>query len=133
MQIDRVSASRPGRWRDLVPKAEWRNAERSLVRGDQGYLATIDGDYARRIWASRASHRDPRSGLRIRLAPGEAYAYAIEVDARYRPLGLAAALVATTLSDLREAEEVRRVSRRLARRDSDPAGGDGSETPCATG
>ncbi len=109
MRIHRVAASNPGPWRDVVPQHQWRTVERFLARGDRGYVATVEGQYAGRIWLSRTSHRDHWSGLRIRLAPDEAYAYAMEAGPRYRRLGLAAQLVARLLSDLRDGQEASRV------------------------
>ena len=109
LRIQPVTASRPGRWRELAPKAQRRTVERCLARGDRGYLAAVEGKYAGRIWVSRTSHRDPWSGLRIRLAADEAYTYAMQVAPPYRQLGVAAALVARMLADLRDEGGVSRV------------------------
>jgi CelD/BcsL family acetyltransferase involved in cellulose biosynthesis len=109
MEIHRVTSAQPGRWQDLVPRTQRRTVQRFLARGDVGYLASIEDNFAGRIWVSHTSHRDPWSGLRIRLAPDEAYAYAMEVIPRYRALGLATPLVGRMLSDLREDKRLARV------------------------
>jgi RimJ/RimL family protein N-acetyltransferase len=108
-EIRRVTPTQPAGWRELLPKSHWRTVEGFLARGDHGYLATIDGTFAGRIWVSRVSHRDPWSGLHIRLAPDEAYTYAMLVEVPYRRLGVAAAVVAAMLSDLREERTAKRV------------------------
>jgi ribosomal protein S18 acetylase RimI-like enzyme len=100
-EIEAVDSTRPGAWRALVPRNRWKALEANLARGDRGYLATVDGRFAGWIWVSRRSHRDPWSGLRIRLAPDEAYTYGMWVDPLYRAVGLAASLVAAMLEDLR--------------------------------
>lgn len=109
LRIQPVTSSRPGPWRELAPKAQWRTVQRCLSRGDRGYLAAVDGSYAGRIWVSRTSHRDPWSGLRIRLAADEAYTYAMQVAPPYRQLGVAATLVARMLADVRDEGGVSRV------------------------
>jgi GNAT superfamily N-acetyltransferase len=109
LEMHRVSSPDPGPWRELVPEAQWRTAEHFLARGDRGYFAVVEGEYAGRMWLSHTSHRDSWSGLRIRLAPDEAYAFAMQAVPRYRHLGVAAALVARMLSDLRQDGNVERV------------------------
>ena len=68
-----------------------------LQRGDEGFVSTVDGHFAGEVWLSRLSHRDPYSGLRIRLADDEAYAYALWVDPLHRPAGVAAVLMTALL------------------------------------
>jgi GNAT superfamily N-acetyltransferase len=109
LRIEPLTSARPGTWRELVPKSQWRAVERFLAREDRGYVAAVEGNYAGRIWVSRTSHRDPWSGLRIRLAPDEAYTYAMQVAPPYRQLGVAAALVARMLADVRDEGGVSRI------------------------
>lgn len=97
----RVPSGKALRWRELIPRERQRRVDRFLARGDEGYLATIDGRFAGWIWVSRTSHRDPWSGLQISLAPDEAYTYAMWIDAAHRRDGLAAFMVASMLSALR--------------------------------
>jgi ribosomal protein S18 acetylase RimI-like enzyme len=70
--------------RALVPRRRWREMEPFLRRGDTGYLAVSGARFLGWVWVSRSTHRDPWSGLVIRLCPGEAYFYAlwVEPDAR---------------------------------------------------
>jgi GNAT superfamily N-acetyltransferase len=78
-EIRRVTPTQPAGWRELLPKSHWRAVEGFLARGDHGYLATIDGTYA------------------------------MLVEVPYRRLGVAAAVVAAMLSDLREERTAKRV------------------------
>lgn len=96
-------------WRAIVPRSSHRTVAAFSRRSDTGYLAVADGEFAGWIWLSRTSHRDPWSGLRIRLAPGEVYSYALSVPEKFRPRGVAAALIAQLLSDVRADSEVKRV------------------------
>jgi ribosomal protein S18 acetylase RimI-like enzyme len=107
--IHRVFSPEPGEWRDLLPRRRRKTIKPFLARGDQGYLATISGQFAGWIWLSRVSHRDPASGLHIRLAPDEAYSYAMWVDSAYRDLGIAGVLVSTMLSDIQKGPPISRV------------------------
>jgi RimJ/RimL family protein N-acetyltransferase len=108
LEIRRVADKQPAGWRELVPKSRWRVIERNLARGDVAHMATIEGDLAGMIWVSRRSHRDPWSGIHIRIAPDEAYTYAMEVDPPYRRLGVAAVVVAAMLSALQEEGRAKR-------------------------
>jgi RimJ/RimL family protein N-acetyltransferase len=108
-EIHRVSATNSVGWREILPREQWKTVERFLARGDYGYLATVDGCFAGKIWVSRVSHRDPWSGLNIRLARDEAYTYAMEVEVAYRRPGVGAAVVAAMLVDLREERSAKRV------------------------
>ena len=108
-ETHRVTNSQPGSWRELVPATRWKTVERNLTRGDWGYLATKDERLAGQIWVSHVSHRDPWSGLHVRLAPDEAYSYAMEVAVAYRRPGVAASMVAAMLSDLHERGPAQRV------------------------
>jgi hypothetical protein len=108
-QIRRVSLTQAEERRDLFPRQRWAAVEECLERGDEGYLAVIDGSAVARIWVTRVSHRDPDSGIHIRLAPDEAYTYALAADVAYRRHGTAAAVVAAMLSDLQKESEIERV------------------------
>lgn len=96
-------------WRTIVPRSSHRAVAAFRRRADIGYLAVADGEFAGWVWLSRTSHRDPWSGLRIRLAPDEAYSYALSVPEKFRPEGVAAALMAHLLSDVRADSKVTRV------------------------
>jgi GNAT superfamily N-acetyltransferase len=85
------------------------DAKSFLRRGDRGHVATVGGRFAGWMWLSRVSHRDPWSGLRFRLAPDEAYVYAMWVEPEFRPLGVGAMLMATQLSEVQRAGDVSRV------------------------
>jgi GNAT superfamily N-acetyltransferase len=80
-----------------------------LARGDEGYVAVRDGRLAGWVWLSRTTHRDPWSGLWIRLAPDEAYSYALWVEPESRPSGAAAGLMAAMLRDVQRDADVTRV------------------------
>jgi ribosomal protein S18 acetylase RimI-like enzyme len=107
--IHRTFSAEPGEWLDVLPRRRRRTIKPFLARGDHGYLATVSGQFAGWIWLSRVSHRDPVTGLHIRLAPDEAYSYAMWVLSAYRHLGIAAVLVSTMLSDIQRAPAIRRV------------------------
>jgi GNAT superfamily N-acetyltransferase len=106
--IHRLLSENSAQW-DVVPRNRHRTAKVFLARGDSGYLATFEGQFAGWIWLSRVSHRDPASGLHIRLAADEAYSYAMWVEAPLRKLGVAGVLVATMLSDARDDPAIDRV------------------------
>jgi GNAT superfamily N-acetyltransferase len=97
------------RARELVPKSRSKAVDSFLSRGDQGYVATAGDRFAGWVWLSRVSHRDPWSGLHIRIAPDEAYAYAMSVEKADRELGIAAVLMSRLLSDVRSDREIGRV------------------------
>ena len=109
LEFRSVSPTQSQGWRDFLPRKRWRIAEVCLSRGHQAYFAMVEGDLAARIIISRAAWQDPRFGLHIRLAPDEAYAYGAEAYLPYRHLGVAAAVVAEMLSDLRADRAVERV------------------------
>ena len=104
-----LTAATAAGWRPFVPAHRHRAMDRFLARGDNGYLALVEGRYAGWIWLSRVSHRDPWSGLRIRLAAGEAYAYALFVAPEHRPDGVAAVLMNAMLSEVRDDPALTRV------------------------
>jgi ribosomal protein S18 acetylase RimI-like enzyme len=95
-----VARGEPAGWVSELDRSRRRTARCFLSRGDEAYLARAAGEFAGWVWSSRVTHRDRWSGLRIRLAPDEAYTYALWVDARYRPLGIGPALMAAVLSDI---------------------------------
>jgi ribosomal protein S18 acetylase RimI-like enzyme len=95
--------------RNLLPISRLRTVDAFFARGDQGYVVTVGDRFAGWIWLSRVSHRDPYSGLRIQIAPDEAYAYAMRVEPGFRHLGIAAVLVSTLLSDAQNDPTIGRV------------------------
>jgi GNAT superfamily N-acetyltransferase len=95
--------------RELVPKTRSKAVDSFLSRGDQGYVATAGDQFAGWVWLSRVSHRDPWSGLHIRIARDEAYAYAMSVEKADRELGIAAVLMSRLLSDVRSDRGIGRV------------------------
>jgi GNAT superfamily N-acetyltransferase len=88
------------RWQANIPRERWKEVVPFHRRGDSGFVASVDGRFAGWLWVSRVSHRDPWSGLRVRLAPNEAYAYALWVEPEFRPKGLARVLVVSMLMDV---------------------------------
>ena len=94
---------------DLVPKSRSKAVDSFFARGDQGYVATVGDRFAGWVWLSQVSHRDPWSGLRIRMAPDEAYAYAMRVEKADRELGVAGVLMSRLLSDARSDRQLSRV------------------------
>jgi GNAT superfamily N-acetyltransferase len=109
VELRRMNAATRSEWLSVVSPGRRRGAERFLARGDEGWMALVAGRYAGWMWLSRVSHRDRWSGLRIRLAPGEAYAYALWVEPADRPNGVAAALMTATLGDVRDDPALTRV------------------------
>ena len=95
--------------RDVVPPSRSKAVDSFLTRGDQGYVATVGDRFAGWVWLSRVSHRDPWSGLHIRIAPDEAYAYAMRVEKADRELGIAGVLMSRLLSDVRNDRAISRV------------------------
>lgn len=95
--------------RDLVPKSRSKAVDSFLSRGDQGYVATVGDRFAGWVWLTRVSHRDPWSGLHIRIAPDEAYTYAMRVEKPDRELGIAGVLMSRLLSDVRSDPAITRV------------------------
>jgi GNAT superfamily N-acetyltransferase len=95
--------------RQLVPQSRFKVVDSYLARGDRGYVATVGDRFAGWIWRSRVSHRDPWSGLHIRIAPDEAYAYAMWVEETHRQLGLGGVLMSRLLYDVRDDPTISRV------------------------
>lgn len=93
----------------VLPRRRSKEAQPFLARGDRGYLATLDGRFAGWLWLSRVSHRDPWSGLRFRIAPDEAYVYAMWAEPNYRKLGIGGLLMSAVLSDLQREAAIKRV------------------------
>jgi len=96
-------------WRELVPADRHSRVRAFLRRGDTGWVARVDGRFAGWVWLSTVSHRDPYSGLRIRLAGDEGYAYALWVEPEHRPQGVAAVLMSTLLAAVGDDEALTRV------------------------
>jgi GNAT superfamily N-acetyltransferase len=95
--------------REVLPKNQSKVVDSFLARGDHGYVATVGDRFAGWVWLSRVSHRDPASGLHIRLASDEAYAYAMKVEKAHRQRGIAGVLMARLLSDVRNDPKISRV------------------------
>jgi len=101
LDVQRVTAATSG-WEQLVPEERHRDVRKFFARDDVGWIARVDSRFVGWIWLSRISHRDPWSGLRIRLAPDEAYAYALWVEPELRPAGVAAVLMSSMLREVHE-------------------------------
>lgn len=108
LNVQRVTAG-TSRWEQLVPKARLRDVRKFFARDDVGWIARVNGRFVGWIWLSRISHRDPWSGLRIRLAPDEAYAYALWVEPEVRPAGVAAVLMSSMLREVHDDPALARV------------------------
>jgi len=106
--VGRLSRARP-ELREVLPRRLARNARGFLARGDEGYVATVGGRFAGWLWLSRVSHRDPWSGLRFRIAPDEAYSYAMWAEPEHRHLGVGAKLMASLLADAKDDPALTRV------------------------
>jgi ribosomal protein S18 acetylase RimI-like enzyme len=94
---------------EALPPRYAKHARSYLKRGDSGYVVTVRGSFAGWLWMSRVSHRDPWSGLRFRIAPDEAYIYAMWAEPEYRELGIGAALMAALLADVQDDPALDRV------------------------
>ncbi len=119
--VDRIDPRQSDTWQAVVPRSSHRAVAAFRRRSDTGYLAVANGEFAGWIWVSRRTHRDPWSGLRIRLGPDEAYSYALWVPEKFRPDGVAAALVAQLLSDIRADPGISRVYGWVDRRNRESA------------
>ena len=108
LEVLRVTAGTPDGER-LVPASRHRDVRGFFARGDVGWIAHVQYRFVGWIWLSRVSHRDPWSGLRIRLAPGEAYAYALWVEPDFRPAGVPSALMSSMLREVHEDGGLERV------------------------
>jgi GNAT superfamily N-acetyltransferase len=106
--IRRLSAEDLG-GREILPESRSKVVDSFLERGDQGYVATVGDRFAGWVWLSRVSHRDPWSGLHIRIARDEAYSYAMWVEKADRELGIAGVLMSRLLSDVRSDAAISRV------------------------
>lgn len=93
----------------VAPADHAKQALPFVARGDQGFAAVVDGRFAGWIWLSRSSHRDPWSGLRIRLAADEGYAYALWIEPDLRPKGVARVLMVAMLTAVHDDPELTRV------------------------
>jgi ribosomal protein S18 acetylase RimI-like enzyme len=87
-------------WREIIPPYRQKPLAGFQSRGDVGYIALVDGEFAGWLWISRMTFRDPWSGLRVRLAPDEAYSHSFYVAEAFRPKGVASMLVARMLDDV---------------------------------
>jgi RimJ/RimL family protein N-acetyltransferase len=89
-----------GPLREIVPHALYRHTPAFLGRGDVGFAAISEGRFGGWVWLSRRSHRDPWSGLTYRLAPDEAYGYALWVPPDLRTQGVPRALMIRMLQNV---------------------------------
>jgi GNAT superfamily N-acetyltransferase len=71
-----------------------------LARGDRGYAAMDGETCAGRTWLTTMSHRDPWSGQRVRLDPGEVWSFGSWVEPRYRRLGVISFLLTCNMREL---------------------------------
>ncbi len=109
VEVSVMSADHPGR-RDALEGRFEATAPSLLARGDTCYLATVDGRFGGWLWFSRLPvQRDPWSGLRIRLAPDEAYTYAMWAEPELRSLGIGGRLMSTLLRDVQADAATRRL------------------------
>ena len=97
-----VDATNLGDLRHEVPGPIYESSSAFVGRGDHGFVAMVEGRYAGWVWISRQTHRDPWSGLTIRLGADEAYGYALWVPEAFRPLGVPRALMLRMLGEVHE-------------------------------
>jgi ribosomal protein S18 acetylase RimI-like enzyme len=83
--------------RRILPPDRVRLLPERARRKDVFLVVFVEGEPAGWVALARESHRDPWSGLRVRLAPDEIYAYDLWVHARYRRSGAARYLAQETL------------------------------------
>lgn len=76
-------------------------ARKCLSLGDRAYIALSDDDIVGWSWIAFRSHRDPSTGLRIRLDPGDAYSYDSWVHAEHRKNRVFQFLFSSIYDDLR--------------------------------
>ena len=90
------------RFLNPLRRARWRREVAGRFRrGDIGYVATVDGQIAGWIWRCAGPViRRAGSGLRIHLAPGDAYLYHFWAVPRHRHLGTARFVMGGALWDL---------------------------------
>ena len=100
VELVRVGPESDGAWLELLPGGRRSEVPAFLRRGDRGRIALVDGRFAGWVWLSRVTHRDPWSGLVVRLAPDEAYAYALWVEPEHRPSGVAGVLMADVQAEV---------------------------------
>jgi GNAT superfamily N-acetyltransferase len=109
-EIMRIEPDGTDEWREVIPPSRHGAIVWSRRRGDVAYVAVLDGNFAGWFWLSRSPYRRyPGSGLKVRLAPDEAYAYGLSVDEQYRPQGVAVSLIARELSDAQNDPAINRV------------------------
>jgi len=107
-EVVRVDPQAPDRGREVLPTHLHGWMDRFVKLSDIGYLAVADGEFGGWVWLRRNTHRDS-AGLRVRLAPDEAYAHSLWVPEHLRPTGVPTVLVAAMLADVRDEGRVRRV------------------------
>jgi GNAT superfamily N-acetyltransferase len=109
VEVRRTRAAEVAAWQRLLPPERRRRARVFFSRDDVGLVALVDGRFAGWVWLSRVTHRDPYSGLRIRLAPDEGYAYALWIEPECRPHGLGSVLMTAMLTEARDVHRLARV------------------------
>jgi GNAT superfamily N-acetyltransferase len=109
VEVRRIRAADEVEWQRLLPPERWTRARVFFTRDDVGFVALVEGRFAGWVWLSRVSHRDPYSGLRIRLAPDEGYAYALWIEPESRPHGLGPHLMTAMLTEARDVHALARV------------------------
>jgi GNAT superfamily N-acetyltransferase len=109
VEVRRVRAADEEGWQRVLPPERRPRARVFFQRDDIGFVAQVDGRFAGWVWLSRVTHRDPYSGLLIRLAPDEGYAYALWIEPELRPHGLGSVLMAAMLAHARDEEGLSRV------------------------
>lgn len=87
--------------RRSLPAKRLPYAKGCLSRGDRAYLAFAGGELAGWSFIALRSHRDPSTGLRIRLDPGDAYSYDSWVNSTFRDRGVFRFLFGNAYIDLR--------------------------------
>lgn len=101
-QVDVQRVGSGDEWRRLIPHERVKLLQRNLARGDIGFVARVGDEFAGWVWLSRVTHRDPYSGLLIRLAADEGYCYGLWIEPAHRPAGTGAVLMTTLLAHARD-------------------------------
>jgi RimJ/RimL family protein N-acetyltransferase len=110
LELRRIATDEDPWWSDsVIPADHLTFVGRFLARGDVGHVVFVDGEFAGWIWVSFAGYREPWSGLRIRIGPGESYSHSLWVAEAHRHRGAAALLVGAMLSELRQDPTISRM------------------------
>ena len=87
-------------WRVAFGADRAESLRQQLSRGDACYAAWTGNSLASYLWISRTPHRDPYSGIRINLQPGEAYIYDVRTAVYAQRTGLARLLIERALAEM---------------------------------